>query len=379
MRPDAVKTCPDCGALITPQLVKCRQCGRYLHGTKLEGMIFEHLLPPSLRASPGTGMIMLMSVLYYVMMVMLAGIQNAFAFSSYTTEALGSTAAWQIWQGQYWRFVTSMFGHHDIVHIAFNLYMLASIGRLVEEIFDKKKMMIMYLVSGAGSMVVSYLWHVEVRGGLSSSIGASGAVCGMLGAALAGTHRMGPMASEVKRALIRWGVYLVIWGLVVRGIDNAAHLGGFLVGGALAYAFPLGIVQNVGTNRALSVLLLGMLAGVLFCIAQTLMYAKGFPASLEDDAEPRSALFFTIHEGAPFEYSAQNMLYQDCVELFKKDPATDETARKCELARRANSHRYQLYLISAAIADARGDQERAQKMQMVAERLRGPLLPGVDT
>src|SRR5687768_2182818 len=104
MRPD-VNTCPDCGALINTQLVKCRHCVRYLHGTKLEGLIFEHLLPESLRAAPGTGIMMMLCVLYYLMMVLFAGIQNALAFTSYIVDSLGAISAPEIFQGQWWRFV----------------------------------------------------------------------------------------------------------------------------------------------------------------------------------------------------------------------------------------------------------------------------------
>ncbi len=368
MNPD-VKTCPDCGALITPQLVRCRQCGRYLHGTKLEGLIFEHLLPESLRGAPGTGIMMLLCLVYYALMAMLAGIPNAIAFSGFSIDALGGITSWGIWQGEYWRFVTSMFAHHDLVHIAFNLYGLAVIGRLVEQIFDRKKMIIMYLVSGTASMAASYAWHTVVLGGLSFSVGASGAVCGMLGAALVGTHRMGPIGADVKKVLIRWGIYLVVWGLVVPGIDNAAHVGGFAVGAAIAYVLPLGMVQNVGTNRALSVVVLSMLGIVVFCVAQMLIALHGYPASLADDSESRGILFFNVYQGTNPAYSSQRLILQDCQELAEKDPTSDHTVQKCELAIRANPLNPYLYRLTARLHEARGERERAETLTQVAKRL----------
>jgi membrane associated rhomboid family serine protease len=369
VRPE-VKTCPDCGALITPQLVKCRHCGRYLHGTKLEGLIFEHLLPEGLRGSPGTGMMMMLSVLYYVLMAMFAGFENAIAFSGYSVRALGGVSVPEILSGEYWRFVTSMLGHHDVVHIAFNLYALSTLGRLVEEAFDKKKMLIIYLISGSASMAISYAWHVYALGEVTESVGASGAVCGMLGAALVGAHRIGPIASDVKRSLIRWGVYLLIFGLVISGIDNAAHVGGFVVGGAIAYLIPLGIVQNVGANRALSVLTLSMFAGVLFCIAQMLLSLRGASASLEADLHPRGVLFFNVYPGVDNpEFSSQHLLLQDCQELLDKDPKSDHTVEKCEIARRANPYQVALYQVLADVHQQRGETDRAEKMRSTAERL----------
>ena len=136
---EPVKTCPSCGALITPQLSNCRQCDRYLHGTRLEGLVFQHLLPEALRASPGTGMLMLACVLYYLLMVLFARIEHALGFTSFTLAQMGSAWLPGILEGQYWRFVTSIFGHSDVVHIAFNLYALSIAGRLVEQAFDKKR------------------------------------------------------------------------------------------------------------------------------------------------------------------------------------------------------------------------------------------------
>jgi membrane associated rhomboid family serine protease len=359
VRPE-IKTCPDCGALITPQLVKCRQCGRYLHCTKLEGLIFEHLLPESLRAAPGTGILMLACVLYYVLMVMFAGIQNVFGFTGYTLTALGAISVPEIHQGQWWRFVTSIFAHHDLMHIAFNLYALASVGRLVEEAFDKKKMMIIYLVSGSASMAISFAWYVFVVGNIwVVSAGASGAVCGMLGAALVAAHRLGPGGEHVKKAMIRWAVYMVIWGFVVPGINNSAHVGGFAVGAALAYVIPLGMVQSVAANRGLSVLVLGMLAVVLLSTGQMLLNVRGYPASLENDREPSGVMFFTVREGTQLEYSSQTLLRQSCEELAEKDLTSEDTERRCELALRADAFSAGLYEILARVHEARGNPERA--------------------
>lgn len=366
---EEVRTCPDCGALITPQLSNCRQCGRYLHGTKLEGFLFQHLLPEGLRNSPGTGLMMLVSVLYYGLMVMFAGIESAPGFTSFSVRSLGSASLTGILQGQYWRFVTSAFAHADLLHIAFNLYALSISGRLVEQAFDKKKMLIIYLLAGVLGMVISYVWHYEVLGGWFNSLGASGAVCGMVGAAMVAGHRMGPAGADVKKAMLRWAIYLLIFGLAVGGIDNAAHVGGFAVGAGLAFLFPMGLTQSVAANRGLSVVVLAMFAGVLACIGLMLMNLKGFPASLEEDAQPRTLFFFTYAEGTPYEFSSQTLIRQDCLEKVEKDPTSDDTVRRCELALRANPDDGRLYLLLAQLHAERGEDRRAEQLRRTLKGL----------
>lgn len=368
MRND-VKTCPDCGALITPQLTTCRQCGRYLHGTKLEGILFQHLLPEALRSSPGTGLLMLGCGLYYVLMTMFAGIDNVLGFTTFTLSSLGAVTITGIIQGEYWRFVTSIFGHHDVLHIAFNLSGLAAAGRLVEEAFDKKKMMIIYLVSGVGSMAASYVWYRFVWGELAVvTAGASGAVCGMIGAALvAGKRLMHAQATEVKKAMIRWTVYMAIWGFV-GSINNAAHVSGWLIGAGLAYVIPLGLTQSVSSNRILSVVVLSMLAGVAYCGAEMLLHLRGFPASLDHDYESRGVLFFTYAEGTDYQFSSQVMLRQQCEDLLAKDPLSDDTVRQCELALRANGYILEGHVVAllepmAQIHAKRGEVERAEALR----------------
>ena len=67
-----VQTCPKCGALIVPQLERCRRCNAYLHGTEIEGRLIESIVPRRLAKSPGTAIIVGLILLYYVLMLVLA-------------------------------------------------------------------------------------------------------------------------------------------------------------------------------------------------------------------------------------------------------------------------------------------------------------------
>jgi rhomboid protease GluP len=329
-----VRTCPKCGALITPQLSRCRQCGTYLHGTRLEGVLFEHLLPTGLRSAPGTGLIFLLIVLFYVFQVVIAGPQSALSFSTYSLRQLGAVYGIGIQMGEVWRFVTSMFAHGGAIHIAFNLYALSIIGPVVEEIFDRKKMWLITVVGGVLSMVASYAYGVEIRGSvLHTSVGASGAVSALLGAAIFGGKRAGPQWAPVVQQMIRWAIYIAIFGFLISGIDNAAHLGGFLVGAGLARVVPPGLTQTVAANRVLSVVMLSALAGIGLCFALMIGHIRGFPGHLEHDAQPAGFLFFQLREGAEWRSSTQYEATRLCERAVEAEE--DDAVRTCEFATRA--------------------------------------------
>lgn len=341
MATGSVRTCPKCGALITPQLARCRQCGTYLHGTRLEGVLFEHLLPSALRAAPGTGLVFLLIALYYALQIVVAGPQSALSFTSYSLRQLGAVYGIGVQLGEWWRLVTSMFAHGGALHVAFNLYALSVIGPVVEELFDRKKMWLIAVIGGVGSMAASYYFNVEVRGSLGhTSVGASGAVSALLGAAIFGGKRAGPAEAPMVRHMVRWAIYIALFGFIVPGIDNAAHLGGFLVGAGLAQVVPLGLTQTVAANRALSVVMLGVLAGIGLCFALMIDHLRGFPGRLDADAQSTGFFFITIQPGNEWQSSTQYAASRACERALRSegdaagDPA-DDPVKTCRFATRA--------------------------------------------
>jgi membrane associated rhomboid family serine protease len=290
--------------------------------------------------------------------------------TSYNVGQLGSTLAAGVFQGQYWRFVTSMFGHHDAIHIAFNLYALTVIGPLVEELYDRKKMMLVYFVTGVSSMMISFVFHVEWLGATAfSSIGASGAACGLMGACLAGSIRLGPEGRNVKGVMLRWGIYMIVWGAVVDGIDNAAHFGGFLTGAAMAYVMPLGDTKTVVGHKLLSLVTMSFIALVVGCTALMVLNLRGYPVSLDKDAGGRNLFLFEIEKGTEPEYSSQAQLFQACAMRIKTADFTEEARRDCELAARAVPHASVLYRALAHMEEREGNKKRAARLRYTALRL----------
>lgn len=131
---------------------------------------------------------------------------------------------------QYYRFLTCMFLHVDIGHIVSNMIFLIGLGQMVETAVGHVRFAVLYLLSGLGASVFSFLYAVFV-GDPRNSIGASGAVFGLIGALLIivlihhGRYK-GVSAGRLVFAI----AYMIYSGARAVGIDNAAHVGGLLCG-----------------------------------------------------------------------------------------------------------------------------------------------------
>ena len=137
---------------------------------------------------------------------------------------------------QYYRIITSFFTHYSILHFTFNMYALYIIGEQLESYIGKTKYLTIYLLSG----ITSSLLSMTFLDNSSLSLGASGAIFGLLGSLIYfGYYYRVYLSSVLKSQLIPLvGINLLI-GFIIPGIDNAAHIGG-LIGGILTTMF-LGI------------------------------------------------------------------------------------------------------------------------------------------
>ncbi len=132
--------------------------------------------------------------------------------------------------GEWWRLFTSLFLHAGVLHLFFNMWALASFGPLAERLYGSVNYLILYLIAGVAGSLASLSWRPEVN-----SVGASGAILGILGALLAAQLRGGEsFPGNIVRPLrdttlvfLGWTLYA---GLSSKGIDNAAHLGGAAAG-----------------------------------------------------------------------------------------------------------------------------------------------------
>ena len=123
---------------------------------------------------------------------------------------------------QWGRLITAMFLHAGLLHIAFNMYALFLLGPALERALGHWRFLTLYLVSGLGGSLASYLFS-PIQ---TSSVGASGAIFGLMAAWVVVHTRL---KADVTPVLILLGINVMI-GFLMPGIDWRAHLGGAAVG-----------------------------------------------------------------------------------------------------------------------------------------------------
>ena len=155
--------------------------------------------------------------------------------------------------GQYYRLFTCMFLHAGILHLIFNMYSLHIIGSQIENFFGKTKYIITYLFSGVIAGLMSMIFTK------SWSVGASGAIFGLLGAMLYfGYHYRMYLGTVIKSQIIPIIIVNLLIGFSTPGIDNAAHIGG-LIGGIIG-AMMCGIKEKSEKSDIIN----GIIIGIIF-------------------------------------------------------------------------------------------------------------------
>lgn len=128
-----------------------------------------------------------------------------------------------------YRLITSVFLHASIIHLACNMYSLYILGPQLESFFGKVKYSIIFIGSGIIGNLLSLLFLKDY----TVSVGASGAIFGLLGALLYfGYHYRVYLSGVMRSQVVPVIILNLIIGFSLSGINNAAHIGG-LVGGLL--------------------------------------------------------------------------------------------------------------------------------------------------
>lgn len=132
-------------------------------------------------------------------------------------------------RGEYWRLLAAMFLHIGILHLALNLWALYQLGGVFEMLFGSSRFAVTYLVSGLAASVASAFFTDGV------AAGASGAIFGILGALILSIRRSprfrhAPWGRGLVQQLVFWAGINIVIGFTMPGIDNAAHIGGFVAG-----------------------------------------------------------------------------------------------------------------------------------------------------
>lgn len=236
------RACQGCGNLIPAARADCEYCGFRSpeaavaeQEAEKERHFFYALIN---RSNPFTMIFIGVNLAVFVLMWM-AGGMSAMGTDDEVLLGFGAKANQLInEQHQYWRFVTSTFIHIGFLHIFFNMYALWIIGQEIERLYGSSRFVIIYLLCGVAGSYASYRFNPA-----AVSAGASGAIFGLFGvmATFAFRYRKelpAGLASEIKRRILPVIIINLAIGFSIRVVDNAAHVGGLLVGAALCFLIP---------------------------------------------------------------------------------------------------------------------------------------------
>ena len=185
---------------------------------------FENIFAP--KKIVITKVLIIINVLLFILTLL-----DVNLFNKLILDAIG------VRNGEVYRLLTSIFMHGSIYHLVVNMYSLYFLGKELETFLGKTKFIIIYLISGlTGSLLSCILTN-------SYSLGASGAIFGLLGSLLYfGMHYRLYLGSVLVKQIVPIIVLNLLIGFTFSGIDNAAHIGGLI--GGIFITMALGIDSN---------------------------------------------------------------------------------------------------------------------------------------
>lgn len=195
--------------------------------TYKDNKLFEKVFSP--KKIIMTKLIVLLCVIMYI----ISGVMNVsggfFSISPTTLVYLGGNIIGGVQNLELWRLITAAFLHVNIMHLLVNMYSLIIIGSQVETFIGRFKFVFIYIISAIVGNLLSLVFEANIV-----SVGASGAIFGLMGALLYfGYHYRLYLSEAIKTQIIPVIVLNLLLGFMVSGVDNAAHIGG-LIGGYLA-------------------------------------------------------------------------------------------------------------------------------------------------
>ncbi len=230
--------CPNCGRLVGVNDAQCLNCGRRNPG--LWGFA------PALRRwgvdLRFDNIVIATCVVLYIATlgvdpsaIGFRSIFSALSPSNFSIFLFGASGAVPVYQmGRWWTVLSAGLLHGGLLHLAFNMLWLHQLGPAVAELYGASRAMIVFTVASAcgfllSSTVAQYLTFLpRFLHGASITVGASAAIFGLLGALVYYSRRAG--SRMLGQQAWTWAAALFVSGFILPGVDNWAHLGGYLGG-----------------------------------------------------------------------------------------------------------------------------------------------------
>jgi rhomboid protease GluP len=184
---------------------------------------------------------------------------------------LGATGTLMVKEVGWWTFISANYLHGGVLHILFNMMAFNQIAPLITRLYGTYRFFTIYTISGIGGFAVSYI------SGIPITVGASAALCGLIGAAIYyGKSRGGLFGQTIYKQIGGWAMGIVLFGFMIPQINNSAHIGGMVFGALCGYflgyheksreKMPHRILAGVCMVITLLVLLWVILRGVVYLL-----------------------------------------------------------------------------------------------------------------
>jgi len=224
--------CTSCGVLVGVNDPTCYNCGRRNPGLWGYG-------PALRRLGNDLGFVTIVTagtIIMFVLSLILSrqGVQMMMSPSGQILYLLGASGAFPvISEGRWWTVLTAAWLHGGIMHIFFNVMWIRQLGPAIANLYGAGRMIIIYTVSSITGFALSTALyvspiHLPFFGGAGLTVGASAPIFGLLGALVYYGRRTG--ASHISQAGLQYALIAGVMGLILPGVDNSAHLGGFIGG-----------------------------------------------------------------------------------------------------------------------------------------------------
>src|SRR5215475_3822134 len=271
--------CPSCGTLVGVNDNQCLTCGRWNPG--LWG--FAPLLNRLGRDLGFTQFVIGACVTLYMLMLVAdpsgistGGFLNFLSPSSRTLFLFGESGALPVFAfRRWWTVLTAGWLHAGLLHIFFNMMWIRQLAPPTSEMYGPSRMIIIYTIAGITGFTASTLAgaFLPALGGAGFTVGASAPIFGLLGALVYYGRRTG--SSVVGDQAKWWAVTLFVFGFFFRGVDNWAHLGGFVGGYVISKLLDPLRPERVDHLIAALVCLIVTDAAIVFSIVDGLGFLRG--------------------------------------------------------------------------------------------------------
>ena len=273
--------CPSCGSLVGVRDDRCYTCGRANPGLWGFGPVLRQL-------GADLGFVQIVvggSTILYVLTLLSSGsdldpYSGGLSFLVPSARALrlfGMSGAVPVFLfGAWWTLLSASWLHGNLLHILFNMMWVRQLGPATADIIGPSRTVIIYTVAGVAGFLVSSTAGLFLAGlpipilrGAPFTLGASASVFGLLGALVHYGRKGG--SSLIRREAMSYAVTMFIFGLIMPGIDNYAHAGGFL-GGYAASALMNPLTRERGDHLLIAI---ACLAATFLAIAFSVVRGLG--------------------------------------------------------------------------------------------------------